>query len=124
MNLYHFITKHKKKELLFHKYAQIFIRIRIKRILFLRDGKIRMFLLTTTKGKITRQKKRKGWKNEKRKRRKVECDSIKTKKRWLESNVGAIKGSYIAGEIMFPILSKRVSHIFRLHFSTRCRSDE
>lgn len=28
--------------------------------------------------------------------RKVECDSIKTKKRWLESNVkGTIKGLYV-----------------------------
>lgn len=50
----------KKKELLFHKYAQIFIRIRIKRILFLRDGKIRMFFINHDKGKNHKAEKEEG----------------------------------------------------------------
>lgn len=54
-------------------------------------------LTTAKKSQSGRRRRRRGARMKKGKvERKVECDSIKTKKRWLESNVkGTIKGLYV-----------------------------
>lgn len=65
--------------------------------------KFEMFLSRINHGKkitrrrIGRRRRRRDARMKKGKvERKVECDSIKTKKRWLESNVkGTIKGLYV-----------------------------